>query len=255
VAGSTLRRQGSPELSAATTELQAQYPGFAPFGASVTQPVNAGRVDYDAILLQLEKRFSNNYSARVSYTFSHSRGNTTGAGVPASGFQVLDDLNLDLNEGRTNQDIPHNLVVSGSALVPRTGGLSVSWVARALSGSPFTLTNSTVDPDRNGIQAEPLPAGSYSGTGEDAYTVEDFKSERNGARGPGFFKLDLRLSYSINLQGRRLELLGEVFNVTNRVNFANPAGNQAVPASFLNLTSSSTSTTPRLFQFGARFVF
>jgi hypothetical protein len=85
--------------------------------------------------------------------------------------------------------------------------------------------------------------------------VEDFKSERNGARGPGFFKLDLRLSYSINLQGRRLELLGEVFNVTNRVNFANPAGNQAVPASFLNLTSSSTSTTPRLFQFGARFVF
>jgi hypothetical protein len=85
--------------------------------------------------------------------------------------------------------------------------------------------------------------------------VEDFKSERNGARGPGFFKLDLRLSYSINLQSRRLELLGEIFNVTDRVNFSNPSGNQAVAADFLRLTGSSTSTTPRLFQFGARFVF
>ena len=102
--------------------------------------------------------------------------------------------------------------------------------------------------------SEPLAAGTYSGSGADAFTVEDYRSERNGARGPGFFKLDMRVGYSINLTGRRLELFGEVFNLTNRVNFANPAGNQA-NANFLLLTGYSTSTTPRTAQFGARFVF
>jgi hypothetical protein len=127
-------------------------------------------------------------------------------------------------------------------------------VARALSGSPFSLTNSNFDPDLNGSASEPLPAGSYSGTGEDAYTVDDFTSERNGARGPGFFKLDLRVGYNLKFRGQRIDLFGEVFNVTDRVNFANPSGNQA-NANFLLLTAYSTSTTPRTVQLGARFAF
>ena len=254
VAGSTVTRQGSDELRAATAALQATYPGFAPFTTGVSIPVNVGETDYDAVLVAFEKRFSGFYSARVSYTYARSRGNTSGAGVPTSGFQLLDDLNLDLNEGRTAQDVPHNLVVSGSAIVPRTGGLSVSWIARALSGSPFSIINSNFDPDRNGIQAEPLPAGSYSGVGEDAYTADNVLAERNGARGPGFFKLDLRLGYNINLSGRTLSVFGEIFNVTDRVNFANPSGNQA-NANFLLLTGYSTSTTPRTVQLGARFQF
>ena len=141
---------------------------------------------------------------RVSYTWAHSTGNTTGAGVAASGFQVLDDMNLDLNEGVTAQDIPNNLVVSGMARVPRTGGLTVSWVARALSGTPFTLTNGTLDPDLNGsLSADSRPERKF-GTGAEVYTVDGFRSERNGARGPGFFKLDMRVGYNINLTGRRL---------------------------------------------------
>jgi Carboxypeptidase regulatory-like domain/TonB dependent receptor/TonB-dependent Receptor Plug Domain len=256
VAQSPLSRQGSDLLRQALVDLRSVYgPGFANFGANVTIPANAAKLDYDALLLQLEKRFSNNYSARVSYTYSYSRGNTTGAGVPASGFQVLDDLHLDLNEGPSSQDQPHNLVISGTAIVPRTGGLSISWIARALSGTPFSLINSTIDPDLNGIIAEPLAAGTYSGTGEDAYTVEDYESRRNGARGPRFFKLDLRVGYNLNIMGRRLDLFGEVFNVTDRVNFANPSGNQATPASFLILDGYSTSTTPRTVQLGARFAF
>jgi hypothetical protein len=255
VAQSPNVRQGSDLLRQATAELQAIYPGFVPFTTGVSIPVNAARTDYDAVLVALEKRFSSNYSARVAYTYSYSRGDTTGVGVPTSGFQVLDDLNLDLNEGRTNTDIPHNLVVSGTVIVPRTGGLSISGIARALSGTPFSLTNGNLDPDLNGALVEPLAAGTYSGTGEDAYTVEDYKSERNGARGPGFFKLDLRIGYNIQfMNSRRLDLFAEIFNVTDRVNFANPSGNQA-STTFLLLTGSSTSSTPRTVQLGARFAF
>jgi hypothetical protein len=255
VAGSTLTRQGSALLTAQTAALQAIYPGFEPFSTDVTIPVNVARTDYDAVLVSLERRFKNNYSARASYTYSRARGNTSGVGIPTSGFQVLDDLNLDLNEGRLNTDIPHNFVLSGTVIVPRTGGLSVSGIFRALSGSTFSLFNNTLDPDRNGTFAEPLAAGSYSGTGEDAYTVEDYRSERNGARGPGFMKLDMRIGYRVNVGPRRVvELFGEVFNVTDRTNFSNPSGNQAAQ-NFLLLTGLSTSTNPRLLQLGARFAF
>ena len=102
-------------------------------------------------------------------------------------------MNLDLNEGPTNFDTRHNFVVSGRAVIPKTGGLNVSWVARALSGTPFTLTNNTVDPDRNGTFAEPLPAGTYTGNGAE-------RLHGGGLRGasataptvPGFFNLDMR---------------------------------------------------------------
>ena len=246
-------RQSSALLDQATAALQAEYGSFAAFTGSVTIPENVGKTDYDALMFQVEKRYSNNFSTRVAYTLSYSRGNTTSSGVAASGFQVLDDLNLGLNEGPTSFDQRHNLVVSGSARVPRTGGLQVSWIARALSGTPFTITNNSIDPDRNGTFAEPLPAGSYAGTGEDSYSV-DFESKRNGAYGPGFFKLDLRLGYQVRLGGRSLELFGEIFNVTDRVNFSNPSGNQAA-ANFLRLTGYSTSTTPRTGQIGVRFAF
>jgi hypothetical protein len=252
---SPLVRQGSDELRSAFAALAAQYPGFVPFTTAVTIPVNVGSTDYDALMVQVEKRFSSNYSARLAYTLSWSRGNTTGAGVPVSGFQVLDDLHLELNEGATNQDQRHNLVVSGQALVPHTGGLTVSWVARALSGLPFSLFNANIDPDRNGSQVEPLPAGDYSGTGADAFTVNGYKSERNGARGPGFFKLDMRLGYRLGLgRQKTLDIFADVFNVTDRVNYANPSGNEASPL-FLVLTGYSTSTNPRTLQLGVRYGF
>lgn len=247
-------RQGSATLSAITAGLQQRYPGFAPFTGAVTTFQNVGETDYDALMVQLEKRFSQNYSARVSYTLAYSRGNTSGAGAAASAFQVLDDLNLDLNEGPTSFDQRHNFVASGTAIVPRTGGLSISWVARALSGTPLTVFDSRVDTDRNGTLADPLPAGTYSGSGANSITVES-DGGRNGAYGPGFFKLDLRVGYRLDLGNRRtLDVFGEIFNVTDRDNFANPTGDQA-SANFLRLTGLSTSSTPRTGQFGVRFGF
>jgi len=255
VASSTLIRVPSTELIAATAELAVKYPGFAPFTTAVNQNLNVGELDYNALMLQLKKRYSNNFSAQFSYTLAKSRGNTSGNGAPASNFQVLQDLRLDANEGPTDFDNRHNLTISGTALVPKTGGLNLSWVARWLSGRPFTLVNQNVDPDLNGIQAEPLSAGTYSGVGNNAYTVENYTSERNGAYGPGFFGLDMRFGYNFRVGGqRRLELSADVFNLTNRTNFANPTGNQA-SAQFLLLTAYSTSYAPRKAQIGLRLEF
>jgi len=221
----------------------------------VIQYVNEGESNYNALMAQLKKRFSNNYSLQVSYTLAAARGNVSGNGAALSNFQVLNNLNLDRNEGPSDFDNRHNLTISGTALVPRTGGLNVSWVARWLSGRPFTLTNGNVDPDLNGILGEPLPAGNYAGVGADAYTVDNYEAERNGAYGPGFFGLDMRFGYAIKVGGaRRLELSADLFNLTNRTNFANPTGNQA-SAQFLLMTAYSTSYAPRKAQLGVRFEF
>jgi hypothetical protein len=258
VNASTLTRVPSPTLIAAYAELNKKYPGFAPFSANVTQFLNVGRVDYDAVMMQVRKRYSHNYSAQVSYTYSSSRGNTSGNGTAGSNYQVLNDMHLELNQGHSDFDIRHNFTFSGTVLVPKTYGLNLSWVLRALSGRPFTLTNGNVDPDQNGIQAEPLPAAQYSGNPANnatTYTVSNYKAERNGAYGPGFMSLDMRFGYRIPLkQQRRLELSVDVFNLTNHVNFANPSGNQA-STTFLILNAYNTSYAPRKAQIGVRFEF
>jgi hypothetical protein len=221
---------------------------------AVNQPVNAGSIDYDALEVALVKRFASDYSFRVSYTLGNSRGNTTGAFIPASGFQVLDDLNLDLNEGPTNVDRRHNLVVSGQALVPKTHGLTIAWVMRALSGSHFTVIDSTTDPDRNGTFAEPLPAGHYVSSGKNPFDV-DFDGRRNGATGPGLFQADLRLGYRLRPGGgRSLDLFVDVFNVTNRANFENPTGDRR-STDFLNLTALRAGAVPTTAQIGVRLQF
>jgi hypothetical protein len=140
--------------------------------------------------------------------------------------------------------------------VPHTYGLNVSWVARALSGAPFSLTNGAIDQDLNGIQAEPLAAGTYTGVGTDPYTVKNYTSQRDGARGPGFFDLDMRLGYRIPLsKQRRVEIAADLFNLTNHTNFAIPGGNQNAPTTFLVLTGYNTSYSPRKVQLGARIQF
>jgi hypothetical protein len=249
-----MTRDLNPGLRASTARTATVTRINPAFVAAVNQPVNDGRVKYDGLQTALVKRFSSEYSFRVSYTLGYARGNTAGVGIPLSPYQLLDDLQLDLNEGPTNVDRRHNLVISGQALVPKTRGLTVSWVARMLSGSPFTLTDSTTDPDRNGTFQEPLPEGTYTGTGQNPYSV-DFDSKRNGAYGPGFAQLDLRLGYRLRRDsGGTLALFVDIFNLANRANFDNPTGDRRL-TDFLNLTTLRSGAVPTTVQLGARFEF
>jgi hypothetical protein len=233
------------------------------FVSSVFMRVNTGRTDYDALLLQVERRWTGSHRFRVAYTLSSSRGNT-GAVFPIGGnmgispFQYLDDMRLDANQGPTNVDRRHNFVLSGSAEVPRTGGLTVGAVVRALSGLPFTIQDTGVDADRNGVLFDPLPAGVYSGTGRNSFTVEN-AGGRAGARGPSFFQTDLRVGYRFGLGQRRLNVFAEVFNLTNRANFdvsATPAAaGDRRSTSFLIYTALRDGAVPRTGQLGVRFAF
>jgi hypothetical protein len=228
--------------------------GLAPFQSDVYTVEYNGTTKYDGINLQLEKRLSNYWGARVSYALGRGRGNTNGSPTATNDFQVLEERNLELNEGPTNLDRRHVLSLSGRVEVPWIPGLNGGATARFMSGSPFTIHNSNVDVNRNGIAVDPLPAGTYSGQGENAITVEN-KGGRNGAYGPGFAQLDLRMAYRVRpAQGRTIDFYAEVINATNRANFDNPTGDQR-SGNFLVPTALRGGGFPRQLQVGARLGF
>jgi hypothetical protein len=219
-----------------------------------------GYSTYDALNFSVEKRYANNWSLRGAYSLSYSRGVTAGQ-ENTPDLQVGTDLNLDEWYAPSPTDRRHNFVTSGRIEVPKTRGLGISGTLRMLSGTPFTIQDDTIDTDMNRINFAPLPAGTYNpAPGQRGVFMTDVKNDggRNGARGPGFVQLDLRAGYKLRLGGNRtLDAFVDVFNVTNRVNFSNPAsGNRRIQADFLRLNALAGGTGfPRQAQVGLRFGF
>ena len=228
--------------------------GLSPFQGSVNLRFDyTGKTRYDGLNLQWERRFSGFWAARAGYTLGYARGNNNGASLANNNFQVLAEKNLELNEGPLDTDRRHNFTLSGRIEVPRTKGLTVSGLFRIMTGRPFTVHDSNVDGDRNNISFDPLPAGTYTGEGANAITVEN-KGGRNGAYGPNYAQLDARVGYRVRVgAARTLDLFAEVFNVTDRSNFINPSGDRRV--SFLVLNGLVAGGFPRQLQLGARFGF
>ena len=228
---------------------------ISPFRSDVWMVEYIGETRYDGLNLQVEKRFADLWSARVSYGLGYGRGNTSGLPTATNDFQVLEERHLDLNEGPTNLDRRHTVTISGRAELPWIRGLTLGAIARMMSGQPFTVHNSNIDANRNNIAVDPVAAGTYTGTGRNAITVES-DGGRNGAYGPGFAQLDLRAGYRVRAgrSVRTLDLFLEVFNATNRVNFANPTGDMR-SADFLSPTALLGGGFPRQLQLGARLGF
>ena len=227
--------------------------------SSVTTRVNDGRTKYDALQLSLDKRFSHGFQFKASYTLARGFGNTNGNGVPVANFQTQTSLGLEENSGPTAFDRRHNFVFSGVYRVPKTRGLILSAIIRGLSGTPFTIFNSRVDADQNGINADPLAPGFYSNfrvyaNGERLDFSELNNGGPNGARGPGFFSVDLRAAYKFKFNERvAAGFTFEVFNVANRTNYDELSVSGDISnAAFLIPTVAKP---PRTLQLGFRVSF
>jgi hypothetical protein len=229
--------------------------GVSPFSTNVYTRENIGETKYDGLSVQLEKRFSNYWGGRVGYTIGKGRGNTDGGPTALNNFQVLGERHLDLNEGPTSADRRHVLNLSGRIEVPWIPGLIASGVYRVTSGTPFTIHNTNIDADKNGVLVDPLPADRYCGTGRNAICVDN-AGGRSGAYGPGYRNIDMRVGYRVRNvgQGRTLDLFLEAFNMLNDPNFSNPTGDRR-SGSFLVPDSLQGGGFPKQFQLGARLGF
>lgn len=90
--------------------------------------------------------------------------------------------------------------------ISKTHGVTFSGTLRALTGTSFTIQDDTNDTDRNRIDFQPLPAGTYNAfpqAGEHVMKDVESKGGRNGARGPGFMQVDTRIGYRARLGARR----------------------------------------------------
>jgi hypothetical protein len=249
---------GLRDTTVATSTLRRRYPIVGEVGEFVGRVdtlVNAGEITYNTIQVAVTKRLSAGFNGRLSYAYSRGRGNVATGQADTANNQLLDQLNQDRDYGPTNVDRPHILSAAASYEVPRTRGLRVSGVYQLRSGTPFTLVDTTFDNDRNGLTAnEYLPAGTYSGIGEDSVTV-DYKGGRAGGRGPNYASLDLRMGYVFRFGGvKTLNLFVDIFNSTNEPNFANPGGDRRATATFLKYTSLVNGVT-RTFQLNMRYGF
>lgn len=162
----------------------------------------------------------------ASYTYSETEDNLLGSrwGPEAQLHPFGDSLAVGgwSDEGTSDYDVPHRVVVSGTMSPPGVPGLRLGGVYRYRSGTPFTPGY------RDGVDVN----GDGSGWNDPAFvpSATDMPelaaewdcllehagsfAERNSCRGPGVHRLDLRLSYGLPvLQASRVELFVDALNV------------------------------------------
>ena len=201
--------------------------------------------DYNALELALEKRYSNRWSGRVSYTLARARD--VGA--------ITYDTNLRGDYGRTSFDNRHAFAASANANVWR--GLGAGFVFRYYSGYPINETlggDSTSFPGANGDgdnNDRPLKGVSDLTKAILSPVDENGRAIRNGIDGEKQILLDGRFHYIWRIQRYEAGAFLEVYNLTNQVNYGNPTGNRNSP----NFMVRTVAGDPRTVQLGVRFTF
>ncbi|HQR35904.1 MAG TPA: carboxypeptidase regulatory-like domain-containing protein [Blastocatellia bacterium] len=234
----------------------------------------SNRSEYRAMLVKLEKRFSNRYAGTVSYSLSSLRGFNVG----------LDRTNLFGYGGPSFGDTRHLITALGQVKLP--WGLNGSMVWYFASKEPFSAylsgTAASTDLNGDGTGGDLLPGLQWNqgnrGINESELRtlVDNYNKLYAGKPTPrggvapiltlpsdyqfgDFFQThDVRLSKEFKLTEKvKLELIGEVFNLFNISNLTGYG--QSVDANFGKPSGKAgqafSSGGPRATQFAARLKF
>jgi hypothetical protein len=174
---------------------------------------------------------------RVTYTLSKPLDNV-GEFIYST---PIEPIHLGKDWGRSDDDQRHRLVLNGVANVL---GFQVAGFVQYYSALPLNITSGVTTVQ--GTAGRPIVNGAFI--------------DRNAGTGPDFFSLNARVSRSLRLAGRsKVELLAEVFNLTNRQNNVAINGNfgaGAYPSSPSATFGQVTAVAdPRSMQFAARVRF
>ncbi len=210
-----------------------------------------GYASYDALQISATRRFLSGFTGGVQYQYSRNKGTTQGSNEAATAQNTFD---YETEYGTNPQDLPHTFngsiiyQIPGQGLL--TGGWRIGGILNARSGVPINVTinrpdNLTV----GGATVTNIPGGNSRGTqrpdvvpGADPYFNDGgvrwlnpaaFMTPqlgtfgnlpRNALRGPKFAQLDLMVSKDLRFSNTQaVQVRIEVFNITNRLNYENPA--------------------------------
>ncbi|PYR70631.1 MAG: hypothetical protein DMF88_02255 [Acidobacteria bacterium] len=195
-----------------------------PAWGNISQVQSIGTQDYRALLVRVEKRLSQRYQYTLSYTLGRVTDNSFGA---TSTGTVTDAYNPQWDQGYGNADRRHAFVGSGAYQAPGDIILGVVWTLR--TSAPFSARAGR-DLNGDGATTDFVP-GTTKGMGNrdnDAMlaAVNAYRAANGMApiaeltnNSNGYNRFDVRASKAINLSGRRrVELIGQVFNLFGRMN-------------------------------------
>ena len=209
-----------------------------------------GRASYDALQISATRRFRSGLSGGLQYQYSRNEGTTQGSNEAATASNTFD---FNTESGSNSTDIPHSF--NGSLVYmlpfngPWAGGWRIGGILNARSGVPINVTVNRPDTVTvSGVTVTNIPGGNTRGTqrpdlvaGVNPYLKDGVRwlnpaafaaplpgtfgsLPRNYLRGPDFWQLDLNFSKDFrfnDVQG--LQFRVEMFNITNRLNYENPA--------------------------------
>ena len=248
---------GQGDINTAIPEIRDGKP-FWPAGSKRRNPnfgtvrsvLQGFRSHYNGLSVGLEKRRSNGFQAQLAYTYGKSMDNRSGAGgrleFRNGQSRTFDPYNYDLDWGRSDFDVRHNLTVNASYELPfgkgrAYGGWQINMIGTYASGAPFSPIIPG-DPDRDGSSENPgrpdLVAGCNpknvpGGRGPNLwFNPQCFafptpgtrgNARRNSLEGPSLSTVDVGLVKTTPLAaGVQVQLRFEVFNLFNRANFDIP---------------------------------
>lgn len=232
-----------------------------------------GESEYDSIQASVRRSQSNGLSFLASYTYAEARNNTPGffPGDPTGGNPVPTDpncgvvnqpCNLDLDEGRADNDSRNRFTFAGTWALPFArdnallGGWNLNAVYTLQSGSPFTIYTS------GGLRADQIGDAEGPKTIDEWFETSNFRAatgsqgtaERNSVVGPGYRTLDLSLFKTFGLgPAGDLEFRVEGFNVLDTPQYGQP--NQFVGDSNFGKIASTRTNSERQVQLAVRYLF
>lgn len=253
---------------------------ISPFG-SVNAQISDGNSSYNAMNVELNRRFSSNFAFRASYTWAHSIDDS-------SDLQTLliaqDVRRFNLEKADSLFDQRHRFVFSGMLTSPdawRKGSgfqkflsdFTVAPIIEFSSGRPFNIitnvdanNDQSTSTDRPSVKADgtlcvPGDAGCTPLITNGEFSIGNLG--RNMGLTRGFASVDLRVSRAIRFGERiRLDLIAEGFNMFNRFNEGSASPNYEAVNAFGTRASngryrsrSTAAYDPRQFQFGAKLSF
>lgn len=223
---------------------------YSPFGGTQLSPAfgNVRRLgnflssNYNALQASFRRRMAKGLNVDANYTWSHELDDAVN--IMAGAYQNSHNPKADYASGDIDvrQNFTFGVVydIPTASFLPKrvASGWQISSLAQARSGLPVNIALSApflgIDQLRpNLVSGASLRPTDYSALHQ--FNAAAFSNPaagtfgntpRNYGRGPGFVQLDLSLSKTAKLtESMNLQFRGELFNVLNHPNFANPSGN------------------------------
>jgi hypothetical protein len=254
-------------------------PGVTPLAQRLPYPLFQNIMDvtdvdtsrYHALQVTFEQRLSRGLSFNASYTWSHALDDSSTDSNSLITF--MNTYNRRLDYGNADFDIRHRVIASASYQLPfrRPGrlrhvieGWQLNGILSLYTGLPFTVQSATNTLNiGSGSRASWIGPGN-GGLPENQRSIQDWfnvaafappsplqfgNAGRNILRGPGTAQLDLSVFKNFRLKERSaayLQIRAEAFNLTNRVQFNNPAATIGAPGAGTITSAGSPVTFQRL---------